>query len=797
MRLICYEFRKIAGIKILWFILGLLFLANCVLSVITAKQAAGNILPDEYAEIIFNAYREDPDKVLADWQNYNEQITEYERLQIEADMNGVVLDRIPAAQNIYSKSEEYPDSRLYSELMSSVGVMGYRQQIEKLIDASKATLTRYDKMNIAPDSYQYRYQQKIIKHYTALADKVEVEPDYVRGWDIYFSYDSISIFVFTAILTVSGVFFTHDKDIGFYRIIRSTKKGRRETAVAKLGASVFFCVGTVTVFSLASFIIIGAFVGYSSVRVAIQTLPDYIYCPLAMTVGQYALFNIVIRSIAAIMLSALVMALSVVLNRYSKTYIASAALMVINYVLYTAKYLGTSNPLQYLNIFSATAPDTLALRYTAVNLFGYAADLTSVILLLFPVLAALTIGGIIIFYQNNVFSDRSSKAVRISMTSVLNRVINNKKANISTRKYFHGIVGWEIYKTILSPGALLTVVALLLINIYAYAQHYNVIKTYTDTAYQQYMEVLEGPLDNSKKEYISHERRYIDSVLQKKSYMDAAIKADEISMEEYIDYLSRYNYATGHSEALSMVESQANHLDKLVSEKKIDGWFLYDTGWNTLFSGGANLCFLAAIILVFVGCFSHERNSTASQGNFAQILRPSKNGRSRTFIAKVLSCIIISSVLSVIFIFTDFITAAYSYDLPAIYAPLASLRMFSATDTAVTIWQYLLFSSVIKVSAAIMISLLICGFSELIRKDFATIIVVLVILLFPSVLAGLGFDKLQKLDFLQYLNGTPLYLTSSELNMLGNDCTGLFLYALVALAVTSLVLQRAKSSWIK
>jgi hypothetical protein len=796
MKLIVYEIRKICGIKNLWLLLAVCFAANCVLCVITAEKESENMLPREYAEIIFDAYREDPDKVLADYENYTEASAELEQLLIEADMNGIVLDEKPTVGNVYSSDENYPDSLLYEELMSSTAVKGYGNIINELIDSAETNLSRYEMMNISQDSFQYRYQEKLIDRYGSLLGKVDTEVEYVYGWGSYFAYDSVNIFIFFAVLTISGIVFIYDKDIGFSPIIGTAKKGRLKTAAAKIGAAAVFCFGTVITFTLSSFLIFGVVIGYSPASSAMQCISDYVYCPFALTVGQYFLLSTVIRIVAVMLWSVAVLILSVIFYKYILTYIAGAVLFGINFLFYSFDYLGTSNPLEFLNLLSAASPGTFALRYRAVNIFGYAFDLIVVFWVSFCVLITVLILITIILYLKNTFTTAHINT-GISVKKVMTKISGKITIKSHRKSYAHSLILWETYKTLRSPSILFAVIILFVVNIYTSSLYYNATETYTDTAYENYMNLLEGPLNDEKKDYIMNERDYINTTISKKADMDDAVSSGEISMDEYIDYLTEYNYAKGHEDALSIVESQEKYLERISSEKNITGCFLYDTGWNAFFTKSANLYFLASLILLFANCFSRERNSKSSQGNFSQILRVTVKGRHKTFLAKVLTCMIISTALSLVFTVADFILVSYRYNLPSMSAPLVSLQIFADTDTGITISQYILLIIILKTVAAVIVSLFVCGISEILRKDFATFTVAAGITVLPALLVYFGFKAVETMNFLSFLAGTPLYLDSTSSQLFNTDCYGLVIYIAATLLVTLLVIAKAERSWIK
>ena len=71
---------------------------------------------------------------------------------------------------------------------------------------------------------------------------------------------------------------------------------------------------------------------------------------------------------------------------------------------------------------------------------------------------------------------------------------------------------------------------------------------------------LEGELTDEKLAYLADERAMINETLSKQTYMQQSYMNDEISFEEYREYLSDYNYAYSRSELLSVIEKHADYL---------------------------------------------------------------------------------------------------------------------------------------------------------------------------------------------------------------------------------------------
>lgn len=184
-------------------------------------------------------------------------------------------------------------------------------------------------------------------------------------------------------------------------------------------------------------------------------------------------------------------------------------------------------------------------------------------------------------------------------------------------------------------------------------------------------------MTEEKLAYLAEERAMIDETLGKQSMMQQAYVNEEITFDEYREYLSDYNYAYSRSELLTVIEKHASYLQQKEAEIGVKGWFIYDTGWQKMYSEDADLFLYAAILLLLTGSFAAEYVSKSSSGGFAQLLRSTKNGRHKTFYAKLISSGMIAVILALLTGLVDTAVIIIGYDLPAMNAPLVSMQMFT------------------------------------------------------------------------------------------------------------------------
>ena len=322
---------------------------------------------------------------------------------------------------------------------------------------------------------------------------------------------------------------------------------------------------------------------------------------------------------------------------------------------------------------------------------------------------------------------------------------------------------------------------------------YSAPRSYSDDVYYEYMTYLEGELTDEKLEFIRAEREDIDSIMRVKEQMQAAYRDGEIDFNEYYDYLARYNYAESRNELLKIIEDHAEYL----AEADNGGWFIYDTGWQKLYSGDADLFLYTAILLLLAGIFASEYFSRGEKGGFARILRSTKKGREQTFSAKLISAAIMSLTLTLVTSAIDVFTIFGNYEMPALSAPIVSIREYAALSPALTVGGYMAVFLILRITGAILMAMLVCALSELLCRYLPVLGTVIVLTLLPAFCVGFGISAAEPLNFLNLLAGTPILLGSAEMSLFGSDWGMLAIWITAAAAVIGGIMMPARRMYVK
>ncbi|MGM9652109.1 MAG: hypothetical protein ACI3XP_00535 [Eubacteriales bacterium] len=800
-----YELKKLFGVKYLWVFLFVLLMLNSAIAWYTAGKTAAAREPAQMISEFFAEYFENPSELDAHYAEIQAFEKEQNALFREAMREGN-HDFVPETMpNLYSTDEEYSDRMLFAKLYDTIAAAReYPDVLDKVLERARANLDAFADMGITEDSFTYRYQLRVIELYERMRDNVEIGVEYTRGWDAYFAYDTVNIFLFVMLIMLGSLIFAQEKQSGFLPIMRAAKNGRAKTAVAKIITMLLLSCIFVLMFTLSTFAVYGLRIGFSSPHNVIQALPTFTLSPYQITIGQYFAVTIGVKLLTFAVFSMIILALSVVFYNYILIYFAGLGLFGLNFLLYTLRYIDANSVCKNLNLVAAAAGNPLFVRYRAMNFFGAVAGFVPGMLVIFPTVivscAVVTValyvrgaGGIRIDWIDNAVAWCMTKTAELRHKFAVVKVDHMHKS----RTYSHSLILAEVFKTLISSRFIVIVLLILCVKTWYSYETNSPSKSYADAVYKEYMTTLEGEVTEEKLAYLAEERAMIDDTLARSLYMAEAYANEQITFDEYRDYLSDYNYAYSRSELLSVIEKHADYLVRKEAETGIKGWFIYDTGWQKMYAEDADLFLYAAILLLLTGSFAAEYASKSSSGGFAQLLRSTKNGRHKTFYAKLISSGMIAVVLALLTGLVDTAVVIIGYDLPAMNAPLVSMQMFADVSGGITVAQYFAVFFVMRVAGALLMAMCVCALSELLARYIPVLGTAVILTLLPALCAYFGLAAAEKVNFLNLLAGTPLFLQSAEASLFGNGYAMLVLWLAVAAAAVMAMLMPAKRMFVK
>ena len=618
-----------------------------------------------------------------------------------------------------------------------------------------------------------------------------IESVYTHGWDEYFSYDTVNVFIFATLLTLCAVIFSQENQTGFFPIMSVSKNGRVKTAAAKIITALIMTFAVVMSFTLSTFAVYGLRIGFSGDN-ALQSLETFTFSPYRISIFGYLAASVGIKLLAFSVFSLTIIALSATLRNQIIVYLSGLAFLGLNLIL-------SRLHIEPLDLISSASVTPIFERYRAVNVFGNAAGVLPTLIIGYALVLLFAAVLTIVFHAGGIGEIRPAFIDSlISDCLMLSAKLRNRLSRTASkhprreRVYSSSLVLAEVFKTLISSRFIVVVILILAVKVcYSYKVN-RPSDSYADAVYKEYMTKLSGELTDEKLGFIESEREMISETLYKKTSVEREYKEGRIGFDDYRAFLSDYNYAYSRSKLFSVIEEHALYLQNEEDATGIRGQFVYDTGWKKLYSNGADLFLYASILLLMTGTFAAEYASGSSKGGFIDLLRSTKNGRRKTFTAKLVSSGIIALILSLAMNAIDAITIISGYELPLGNAPLCSIEMFSGAGGGITIAGYSVIFFSTRTLGALIMSMLVCALSELLAKYIPILGTAIALTLLPALCAYFGLAAAERLNFLNLLAGTPLFIESSESALFGNSLAMLTLWLIAAATAVAALLFPAR-----
>lgn len=787
MKLFYYELVKLKKYSFLFVLFTILIVINGIFifhqtnTINTASASISDI------ESVFNTYYYTPEKIHTGYSAYLNTKIQNDKIAEETIKSNKQPQYIPY-EKTFSDNPNFPDSYFYDLLFSEIDkISTYPDTISFIINNATKTISEYKNMGISDESYAIQYQRKAIEKYTHTAETIHLGLEYVHGWDILFSHQIDNVFIFILVITISVFSFLYENETGMNYILRVSYFGRNYTAIAKILSILICIVFIVCIFTLENCLIIGIIRGFSNPNNAIQIIDEFRLCPTSLTIIEYFGISIFIEISTYFLFSLLVILFGLLTKNILYTYISGVSLYAINLL---PEFIAQNNPdlfFKKINLLTASSVTPLFDNFKTVNLFGSAIECSSFTIFSFIVFIPVLGAMIIFIYAKNLH--RNTPDIKRNFSSLRKPIINSQCFDFPALQYksvHHStIFSWEIQKILRKPSVIIIILGCLLLKLLISNNSYSPKASYSEDIYREYMTVLAGELTDDKMLYISTERDNINNILLQYSDYQENYANGLISYDEYESFLTLYSEAYEKNVPLSRVEQHLYYSIEQSSLNK-ESWFVYDTGWNKLFTANFDWVLYFLQLILFSNVFMIEHTSKTSSGAFYSILRTTKSGRHISFNRKLCSTVILSVAFFTLFSLIDIYHISSNFYLPLAEAPLYSLSFMSESILDVSIGIYWILYVLAKLFANIIYSLLIISVSSLVRSFTPSLTIIIFITLVPHLFAQTGFKYFNFIDYTSLLRFTPI--------ILGNipGC----IYALMCILYTSVVAISAKKRWI-
>ncbi len=550
-----------------------------------------------------------------------------------------------------------------------------------------------------------------------------------------------------------------ERDEGTLLLIKPTKKGYLETASAKLLVLLSITAAATVLFYLTDFLTAELTLGLGDLSRQIQSVDGFLTSPYEITVGQYLLGFLAVKTAAALVWGALVFLLCTVFKNAVSACLAMGAVFLAEFVLYLSISLHSYlSPLKILNLVCLADTAWFFGDYLNMNLFGWPVNVVPICVSL-----GILVFGLSVFLALRRFvKEASALGAENRLVSAVRGVLRRRRGKRRTVRT--GLFGKELYKIFVMERAwiLLVVFALLQWNSYKDPEVYG---TPYDRFYHSYVIKAEGlPLEEAAKVY-QEEYDWFEEKERELKRISDAYDAGEAS---YAELQAAQMEASALSDARGGFDMALSQYEYVLSENRAgqEAEVFYQTGWQDLFGmhgrradvmDVAKLSFF--LLLGLSAVFSIEKSTKVEMLQRAYI-----RGGGSVCLRKYLSCVLYGTAAYLIAYLPRYLAVFQVYGVHGLTAPMKSLAELSDMPFNVPLWAYLALVGLSRYLGMLAAIGLILWLSRRCGNMIHTILVGALLLELPAFLYLMGITGETYLSLLPMMTGADMFrLTAGRL----------------------------------
>lgn len=641
----------------------------------------------------------------------------------------------PPAQSTELTDDGTDETFMIKNSVSSVGE--YYSNTEALVNSAEFFLGSY-KDN---DSPIVRYEKKIIDIYSDIDEKITLaDSDFTDTRFFLYTYDAFFMTVLLLIFLITT--FVDDYTLGFLPIVRSTQNGRKTLAGAKITASLIYIVSISVLMSAVSVLFCPDAIPWNS---PVQSLPGMALCVYNLTVLEFFIITQVCK-IAVITVLALVL-LPLIILSYNTAFSVISATGICAIQLYlSASPFSTFSVANYMSLYTLFNPSNLFSQYRAVMIFGKLIDASVCFAIFIP--TAITV--LIPIYFVSFIRRNSVLGVHIPKKEKLDTIVHRVRTYIRrpTKQKncrYISVSRHELHKIFVTSGFRVMLALLLIVRVVISIPNGSAL-TAEEKMYRNYLLLYEGESFSRsywteyKELLISESAEDLDIQVNQLNEAEKDHTLGLISDDRYDRILFECEDAYERHDIFEKIERYSDYL-KAKAEDGRRVSFVFDGGWNKFFTRDADYVLYIAIILIASYIFTIEHDSNTSSYQTASIVRATPNGRKKLFRIKMRHLLVCTTVSTLVSEFISVISISEEYSLPNPFASAESIAMFDNVHMYIPLIVFAIIAVLLRLTAAILFSLLVCGLSELLEKRLPTMVISTALLVFPALIGNMNADS--------------------------------------------------------
>jgi len=617
----------------------------------------------------------------------------------------------PVIQQVHNPKSVQTEQGVPRRIVFKNYIRSYNDEIGKILE--RADALKENELFSDKNSFSYNNIVKTKKDYEPLLNIKLTEYDN-RAVEEISNYNYGYVISFVLILFIINMLY-RDRDNGMWQLTYAMSKGRFALAVKRVGivALVSFVVCGILYWStvIMSFIALG---GASELGAPIQNIPQFGKCTLLINMREYLVLNFVWSFLSIYAFVSITYMLMTIFRDRKNVIVAMTAFVIVEYLLYTKiEYNSVYGVFKQINVINLFRMSDVCMTYRNIGFSTFVADLRNVVLLIMAVLiiAASALTAAAASYMKPYVKTGIFTKIAQKINEIYQRILAGAPHILK-----------EIHKNILTSNGIWILAGVFFATIYfsmTGLMTFSNIEIANDSMY----------LESGGKEY-SYIEEYVDGekeiLLQMEQVMldvEQKYKNSEISFEEYQSKKQYCQLIIASMEGIREPMEKLEYLKELEEETGIKGYMMSDRGYEQIFGKSSlqreiiiGIVVMIAVILISFGSVKLEKYS-----GVGSLAKASYSGGFVNHLWRILSCALVSLIISVITNFIVYCNLIKWYGAPYIDAPVQSLTFMRNVPFEITVLQWMALIIAVKLVAIVITSVLSYVTASVVLSDVGNV----------------------------------------------------------------------------
>lgn len=790
MRILKYEFYKVLSKKFLLLFILALYVVNCYLY-ISEQNNKNLLLPKEYYYVLEEYSGLSVNEALSRITETGNELNalsimkslRLNKIPEEAIEEQVtpVLDTLSPPISYNELIRKYADSRymkdnLYlQDCLASFGLISnqleYIASYPDFINSMEEQAENMQSVSVfnKKGSFAYRNIKKTPNDFSHLKG-IELKPGDETGILTSTQYKFTDLSIAAIIFLLCVYIFLFEKESGLVKITKAARNGHTPVILSKLAVLGFMTAVYSFVFYGSILFLGNRLYGFGDLTRNVQSMSSFRDCSFLLSVKEFILLFILTKIIVTVLTSYVFAAIFNIFSKPKLIYSVLAFFIGFSYIcqkfIHPASYINT---LKYINLFSFFDVFALYGEYTNINFFGFPISKVTVSLFTFLVLTAISVSLTVYSY---IRSFKGSNSILDGFFTGLS--LKHTKLTGTTSLFMQ-----EIYKIFISNKVILIIIAAVIIG-YQNIDASPLLMPKDTAVYKSYVDSLAGEVTAEKVAFIEAEQKRFDNIPSELQKLRNSYKDGLLSRASYKEELNRITLFSEKRTGFERLKKQYQYLVNLQKEKGTKGSFVCELSSSYIFSNrtrdlynGLYYSFLLALCLTNIFPMEYKNG-------MYRVCKSTFHGRLRLFVHKCIVGCTTALLLMVTVYLPYYINLLIRYDIKTWTAPIQSVSIFKTLDLRISILNFVVMTSLLRVFGCIAITVLIILISLLVKKHSVCILVSTVILGFPPVLSSA--TGITSINFFSFNSVFTLFYAFTKSSIIEIIAYYIFLMALMIMS---------------